>query len=116
MRWPPRGADGAIRADVALRWRVGGDTVAATSVNGAAALGFLGTGERRCFAGGEGYEQGEEDAGSALLTQATQGCEALAGDEENGGGEIGVNEAAAIRACSGEDSARTGSAAMWRSR
>ena len=51
-----------------------------------------------------------------VLTVAAQGREAMAGDEDEGGGVVRRCGGAAFRWRSGEAEASTGCAVMWRSR
>ena len=72
------------------------------------ALGFQGTGEPPHGEGRRGYQRGEGNAGSLVLTQAAEVREEVIGGEAKSGGGFGLGGGDELGRCFGEGGASTG--------
>ena len=99
-----------------LAWRPPGTDVAKPRRMWPAAARDPRVAGARLHGGGRrGHEKREEGAGSTALTTVAEGREAVTGDEDEGGGAVGVAVARAFGRRSGEGDVSTGCAVVWRS-
>ena len=90
MTWRHAGSHAGFRADVAQRWRTGGS---ATLARPAATLGVELAGATRHGELRRGAQREEGVMGKAVLTNAADGREAVAGGDVKSGGEVRLTTA-----------------------